>query len=144
MELHPDSGLGSLKISRLTWKINDLFSTRNWNLFFSIITNWVSWNFGDSSEWSDTSDIKYLNISCWFFFFYCMFSFIHRYKWFKELWDVLMLPELDAIVLTSQSMCFPLVSLILFLFGTCTAYWVGLLSSTSVRLLSSLWLALKR
>ncbi|EDL00009.1 mCG113062 [Mus musculus] len=41
-------------------------------------------------------------------------------------------------------MCFPLVSLILFLFGTCTAYWSGLLSSTSVQLLSSLWLALKR
>nr|XP_045723437.1 GPI inositol-deacylase [Mirounga angustirostris] len=71
-------------------------------------------------------------------------KFLLGYKWFKELWDVLLLPELDAIVLTSQSMCFPLVSLILFLFGTCTAYWGGLLSSTAVRLLSSLWLALKR
>ncbi|GAB5575851.1 GPI inositol-deacylase isoform X1 [Prionailurus iriomotensis] len=76
--------------------------------------------------------------------FVLMIKFLLGYKWFKELWDVLLLPELDAIVLTSQSMCFPLVSLILFLFGTCTAYWGGLLSSTSVRLLSSLWLALKR
>ncbi|KAB1278924.1 GPI inositol-deacylase [Camelus dromedarius] len=76
--------------------------------------------------------------------FVIMTKFLLGYKWFKELWDMLLLPELDAIVLTSQSMCFPLVSLILFLFGTCTAYWGGLLSSTSVRLLSSLWLALKR
>uniref|UniRef100_A0A8C6QV06 GPI inositol-deacylase n=1 Tax=Nannospalax galili TaxID=1026970 RepID=A0A8C6QV06_NANGA len=76
--------------------------------------------------------------------FVIMTKFLLGYKWFKELWDAVLLPELDAIVLTSQSMCFPLVSLILFLFGTCTAYWSGLLSSTSVRLLSSLWLALKR
>uniref|UniRef100_A0A8D0VLV0 GPI inositol-deacylase n=1 Tax=Sus scrofa TaxID=9823 RepID=A0A8D0VLV0_PIG len=76
--------------------------------------------------------------------FVIMIKFLLGYKWFKELWDMCLLPELDAIVLTSQSMCFPLVSLILFLFGTCTAYWGGLLSSTSVRLLSSLWLALKR
>lgn len=71
-------------------------------------------------------------------------KFLLGYKWFKELWDLLLLPELDAIVLTSQSMCFPLVSLLFFLFGTCTAYWSSLLSSASVRLLSSLWLALKR
>lgn len=76
--------------------------------------------------------------------FVIMIKFLLGYKWFKELWDAVLLPELDAIVLTSQSMCFPLVSLILFLFGTCTAYWSGLLSSTSVQLLSSLWLALKR
>ncbi|TKC51362.1 hypothetical protein EI555_000035, partial [Monodon monoceros] len=76
--------------------------------------------------------------------FVIMVKFLLGYKWFKEFWDMLLLPELDAIVLTSQSMCFPLVSLILFLFGTCTAYWGGLLSSTSVRLLSSLWLTLKR
>ncbi|XP_006862108.1 PREDICTED: GPI inositol-deacylase [Chrysochloris asiatica] len=76
--------------------------------------------------------------------FVIIIKFLLGYKWFKELWDVLLLPELDAIYFTSQSMCFPLVSLILFLFGTCTAYWGGLLASTSVRLLSSLWLALKR
>ncbi|XP_059784385.1 GPI inositol-deacylase isoform X3 [Balaenoptera ricei] len=76
--------------------------------------------------------------------FVIMVKFLLGYKWFKEFWDMLLLPELDAIVLTSQSMCFPLVSLILFLFGTCTAYWGGLLSSVSVRLLSSLWLTLKR
>lgn len=71
-------------------------------------------------------------------------KFLLGYKWFKEIWDMLLLPELDAMVLTSQSMCFPLVSLIFFLFGTCTAYWGGLLSSTTVKLLSALWLALKR
>ncbi|ELK27734.1 GPI inositol-deacylase [Myotis davidii] len=76
--------------------------------------------------------------------FVIMIKFLLGYKWFKEIWDVLLLPELDVIVLTSQSMCFPLVSLILFLFGTCTAYWGGLLSSAAVRLLSSLWLTLKR
>ncbi|XP_053521097.1 GPI inositol-deacylase isoform X2 [Artibeus jamaicensis] len=76
--------------------------------------------------------------------FVIMIKFLLGHKWFKELWDVFLLPELDAIFLTSQSMCFPLVSLILFLFGTCTAHWGGLLSSASVRLLSSLWLALKR
>ncbi|XP_028621420.1 GPI inositol-deacylase isoform X2 [Grammomys surdaster] len=76
--------------------------------------------------------------------FVIMIKFLLGYKWFKELWDAVLLPELDALVLTSQSMCFPLVSLILFLFGTCTAYWSGLLSSTSVQLLSSVWLALKR
>ncbi|NP_001308028.1 GPI inositol-deacylase isoform X1 [Homo sapiens] len=76
--------------------------------------------------------------------FVIIIKFLLGYKWFKELWDVLLLPELDAVILTCQSMCFPLISLILFLFGTCTAYWSGLLSSASVRLLSSLWLALKR
>ncbi|XP_057614431.1 GPI inositol-deacylase [Chionomys nivalis] len=76
--------------------------------------------------------------------FVIMIKFLLGYRWFKELWDALLLPELEAIVLTSQSMCFPLVSLILFLLGTCTAYWSGLLSSASVQLLSSLWIALKR
>ncbi|KAH0511694.1 GPI inositol-deacylase [Microtus ochrogaster] len=75
--------------------------------------------------------------------FVIMIKFLLGYRWFKDLWDGLFLPELEAIVLTSQSMCFPLVSLILFLLGTCTAYWSGLLSSASVQLLSSLWLALK-
>ncbi|XP_033612172.1 GPI inositol-deacylase [Fukomys damarensis] len=76
--------------------------------------------------------------------FVIMIKFLLGYKWFKELWDLLLLPELDAIVLTSQSMCFPAISLLFFLFGTCTANWSGLLSCASVRLLSSLWLALKR
>lgn len=103
----------------------------------------------DCSKWSEASDVESVGVSCWALFLLVLFAFIllsfaHRYKWFKELWDLLLLPELDAIVLTSQSMCFPLVSLILFLFGTCTAYWSGLLSCASVRLLSSLWLALKR
>nr|KAF6353797.1 post-GPI attachment to proteins inositol deacylase 1 [Pipistrellus kuhlii] len=76
--------------------------------------------------------------------FVIMIKFLLGYQWFKEIWDTLLLPELDVIVLTSQSMCFPLVSLILFLFGTCTAHGGGLLWCTALRLLSSLWLALKR
>lgn len=72
-EQHWYSGLRSLKISRLTWKINNFFSIRNWNWFFSISTHWVSWNLGDSNEWPDTSDIKYLNVSCWFFSFIVCF-----------------------------------------------------------------------
>lgn len=36
--------------------------------------------------------------------FVIMIKFLLGYKWFKELWDAVLLPELDAIVLTSQSM----------------------------------------
>uniref|UniRef100_A0A8C8RKR3 GPI inositol-deacylase n=1 Tax=Pelusios castaneus TaxID=367368 RepID=A0A8C8RKR3_9SAUR len=53
-------------------------------------------------------------------------------------------PVLDAIVLNKQDIWFPLVSVILFLFGTGIAYWGGILFSSSLWLLSSLWLALTR
>uniref|UniRef100_A0A7N4PAY0 GPI inositol-deacylase n=1 Tax=Sarcophilus harrisii TaxID=9305 RepID=A0A7N4PAY0_SARHA len=76
--------------------------------------------------------------------FVIIMKFMLGYNWFKEIWDSFFLPELDAIFLNTQSMCFPLVSLVLFLFGTSIAYWGGILSSLSVRLLSSLWLTLNR
>ncbi|XP_027721774.1 GPI inositol-deacylase isoform X2 [Vombatus ursinus] len=76
--------------------------------------------------------------------FVIIMKFMLGYNWFKQIWDSFFLPELDAIFLNTQSMCFPLVSLVLFLFGTSIAYWGGILSSLSVRLLSSLWLTLKR
>ncbi|XP_074071523.1 GPI inositol-deacylase isoform X2 [Macrotis lagotis] len=76
--------------------------------------------------------------------FVIIMKFMLGYTWFKQIWDNFFLPELDAIFLNTQSMCFPLVSLVLFLFGTSIAYWGGMLSSFSVRLLSSLWLTLNR
>ncbi|XP_075790358.1 GPI inositol-deacylase isoform X1 [Pelodiscus sinensis] len=71
-------------------------------------------------------------------------KFLLGFNWFKDLWNVLFLPELDAVVLNKQDMWFPLVSLILFLFGTGIAYWGGIFFSSVLRLLSSLWLSLTR
>ncbi|NWR32078.1 PGAP1 deacylase, partial [Tachuris rubrigastra] len=70
--------------------------------------------------------------------------FLQGFNWFRELWESLSLPEVDAAVLSSQDAWFPLVSLILFLFGTGIAYWSGVFFSTSLRLFSSLWLTLIR
>ncbi|XP_010136388.1 PREDICTED: GPI inositol-deacylase, partial [Buceros rhinoceros silvestris] len=70
--------------------------------------------------------------------------FLHGFSWFRELWESLSLPEVDAAVLRSQDAWFPLVSLILFLFGTGIAYWSGMFFSASLRLFSSLWLTLIR
>uniref|UniRef100_A0A8D2NS19 GPI inositol-deacylase n=1 Tax=Zosterops lateralis melanops TaxID=1220523 RepID=A0A8D2NS19_ZOSLA len=66
------------------------------------------------------------------------------FNWFREIWESLSLPEVDAAVLSSQDAWFPLVSLILFLFGTGIAYWSEVFFSTSLRLFSSLWLTLIR
>ncbi|XP_043361451.1 GPI inositol-deacylase isoform X2 [Dermochelys coriacea] len=71
-------------------------------------------------------------------------KFLLGFNWFKDIWNVLFLPELDAVLLNKQDMWVPLVSLILFLFGTGIAYWGGLLFSSSLRLFSSLWLSLTR
>ncbi|OXB69913.1 UNVERIFIED_CONTAM: hypothetical protein H355_012736, partial [Colinus virginianus] len=68
--------------------------------------------------------------------------FLQGFNWFREIWDSLLLPEVDAAVLSSQDAWFPLVSLILFLFGTGIAYWSGVFFSTSLRIFSSLWLIL--
>uniref|UniRef100_A0A8C3Q6B2 GPI inositol-deacylase n=1 Tax=Geospiza parvula TaxID=87175 RepID=A0A8C3Q6B2_GEOPR len=68
--------------------------------------------------------------------------FLQGFNWFREIWESLSLPEVDAAVLSSQDAWFPLVSLILFLFGTGIAYWSGVFFSTSLRLFSSLWLTL--
>ncbi|NXG27766.1 PGAP1 deacylase, partial [Dromaius novaehollandiae] len=70
--------------------------------------------------------------------------FLLGFNWFREIWDSLSLPEVDAAVLSSQDAWFPLVSLILFLFGTGIAYWSGVFFSSSLRLFSSLWLTLIR
>uniref|UniRef100_A0A8C3K2S9 GPI inositol-deacylase n=1 Tax=Calidris pygmaea TaxID=425635 RepID=A0A8C3K2S9_9CHAR len=66
------------------------------------------------------------------------------FHWFRVIWESLSLPEVDAAVLSSQDAWFPLVSLILFLFGTGMAYWSGVFFSTSLRLFSSFWLTLIR
>ncbi|NXP02797.1 PGAP1 deacylase, partial [Thinocorus orbignyianus] len=70
--------------------------------------------------------------------------FLQRFQWFRAVWESLSLPDVDAAVLSSQDTWFPLVSLILFLFGTGIAYWSGVFFSTSLRLISSLWLTLIR
>ncbi|NXY84299.1 PGAP1 deacylase, partial [Alcedo cyanopectus] len=70
--------------------------------------------------------------------------FLQGFNWFREIWESLSLPELDAAVLSSQDAWFPLVSLILFLFGTGIAYWSGVFFSTSLRVFSSLWLTIFR
>ncbi|XP_055573932.1 GPI inositol-deacylase isoform X2 [Falco cherrug] len=70
--------------------------------------------------------------------------FLQGFNWFREIWESLSLPEVEAAVLSSQDAWFPLVSLILFLFGTGIAYWSGVFFSTSLRLFSSLWLTLMR
>ncbi|NXN22252.1 PGAP1 deacylase, partial [Nycticryphes semicollaris] len=70
--------------------------------------------------------------------------FLQGFHWFRAIWELLSLPEVDAAVLSSQDTWFPLVSLTLFLFGTGIAYWSGVFFSTSLRLFSSLWLTLIR
>ncbi|NXN57694.1 PGAP1 deacylase, partial [Rynchops niger] len=70
--------------------------------------------------------------------------FLQRFHWFRVIWQSLSLPEVDTAVLSSQDAWFPLVSLILFLFGTGIAYWSGVFFSISLRLFSSLWLTLIR
>ncbi|KAK2532086.1 Pgap1 isoform A [Columba livia] len=70
--------------------------------------------------------------------------FLQGFNWFREIWESLSLPEVDAAALSSQDTWFPLVSLILFLFGTGIAYWSGVFFSLSLRLFSSLWFTLIR
>ncbi|XP_062972289.1 GPI inositol-deacylase [Elgaria multicarinata webbii] len=69
-------------------------------------------------------------------------KFLLGLNWFKGIWNLLFLPELDA--LNNQDLCFPFVSLILFMFGTGIAYWGGILFNSSIRLSSSLHLVLTR
>ncbi|XP_043916554.1 GPI inositol-deacylase [Protopterus annectens] len=67
-----------------------------------------------------------------------------RFTWFNTVWALLFLPELDAVILTNQGNWYPLVSLFLFLFGTGIAYWSCILFHFFLKLLSSLWGALRR
>ncbi|XP_015268706.1 PREDICTED: GPI inositol-deacylase [Gekko japonicus] len=71
-------------------------------------------------------------------------KFLLGLNWFKGLWDALSLPEADVVPLSKQNVWFPFVSLILFMFGSGIAYWGGVLSDSSIKLLSSLWVALTR
>ncbi|NWZ29223.1 PGAP1 deacylase, partial [Asarcornis scutulata] len=70
--------------------------------------------------------------------------FLKGFNWFREIWDSLSLPEVDAAVLSSQDVWFPLVSLILFLLGAGIAYWSAVFFSASLRVFSTLWLILIR
>ncbi|OPJ90155.1 GPI inositol-deacylase isoform A [Patagioenas fasciata monilis] len=70
--------------------------------------------------------------------------FLQGFNWFREMWESLSLPEVDAAAPSSQDTWFPLASLILFLFGTGIAYWSGVFFSISLRLFSSLWFTLIR
>ncbi|XP_027317593.3 GPI inositol-deacylase isoform X1 [Anas platyrhynchos] len=70
--------------------------------------------------------------------------FLQGFNWFREIWDSLSLPEVDAAVLSSQDVWFPLVSLILFLLGAGIAYWSAVFFSASLRVFSTLWLILIR
>nr|XP_033802288.1 GPI inositol-deacylase isoform X2 [Geotrypetes seraphini] len=71
-------------------------------------------------------------------------KFLLGFNWFRSYWNVLLLPELDAIIQTSQGVWFPLASLFLLVCGTGIAYWFDILFSALLRLFSSLWIALKR
>ncbi|XP_053217780.1 GPI inositol-deacylase [Podarcis raffonei] len=71
-------------------------------------------------------------------------KFLLGLNWFKGIWDILSLPELDAVTPNNQNLWFPFVSLILFMFGTGIAYWCGKLFSSFLRISSSLHLALAR
>ncbi|XP_008115463.2 GPI inositol-deacylase isoform X1 [Anolis carolinensis] len=71
-------------------------------------------------------------------------KFLLGVNWFKGMWDMLFLPELDAVTLSHQNVWFPLISLSLFMFGTAIAYWSGILFNSSLKLLSSLHLVLTR
>ncbi|NWQ77669.1 PGAP1 deacylase, partial [Columbina picui] len=70
--------------------------------------------------------------------------FLQGFNWLREMWESLLLPEVDAAAPSSQDTWFPLVSLVLFLFGTGIAYWSGVFFSVSLRLFSSLWFTLIR
>uniref|UniRef100_A0A8D2L1X5 GPI inositol-deacylase n=1 Tax=Varanus komodoensis TaxID=61221 RepID=A0A8D2L1X5_VARKO len=71
-------------------------------------------------------------------------KFLLGLNWFKGIWNLLFLPELDVVTLSNQDLCFPFISLILFMFGTGIAYWGGMLLDSSIRLSSFLYLVLIR
>uniref|UniRef100_A0A8C5QKJ3 GPI inositol-deacylase n=1 Tax=Leptobrachium leishanense TaxID=445787 RepID=A0A8C5QKJ3_9ANUR len=73
-----------------------------------------------------------------------MCRFLLSYTWFRNIWDGLLLPELDAAQLYSLGFFFPMASLLLFIFGTGVSYWSGVILKLTIRVLSSIWIALKR
>ncbi|XP_066433377.1 GPI inositol-deacylase isoform X3 [Eleutherodactylus coqui] len=70
--------------------------------------------------------------------------FLLSYDWFRDTWQSLLLPPLDASELHSMNLLFPLGSLLLFLFGSGIAYWSGMIFKSTVGILSSTWNTLKR
>ncbi|XP_041056394.1 GPI inositol-deacylase isoform X2 [Carcharodon carcharias] len=65
--------------------------------------------------------------------------FLLRYDWFKEIWSLLMLPEIDILTLNEEGSCYPMISILLFLFGTAIAYWNGIFLRLLLKQLSFLW-----
>ncbi|XP_067843878.1 GPI inositol-deacylase isoform X2 [Heptranchias perlo] len=65
--------------------------------------------------------------------------FLSRYDWFKAMWSILMLPEIDTLILNEQGISYPMISILLFLFGTAIAYWNGIFFCSLLKQLSFLW-----
>ncbi|XP_048449117.1 GPI inositol-deacylase-like, partial [Rhincodon typus] len=70
--------------------------------------------------------------------------FLLRYDWFKETWSILMLPEIDIHPLNEQGIANPMISIVLFLFGTAIAYWNGIFLRVLLKQLSFLWSIFQR
>uniref|UniRef100_A0A6I8NX69 GPI inositol-deacylase n=1 Tax=Ornithorhynchus anatinus TaxID=9258 RepID=A0A6I8NX69_ORNAN len=75
-------------------------------------------------------------------------NFLLGFGWFREAWEATLLPEPDVIPASAGGLRVPLVSPVLFLFGTALAYWGHALGAASLRLLASarpaLWSARPR
>ncbi|XP_078083843.1 GPI inositol-deacylase [Mustelus asterias] len=65
--------------------------------------------------------------------------FLLRYDWFQEMWSLLMLPEIDVLILNERGSSYPMIAILLFLFGTAIAYWNGIFLRLLLKQLSSLW-----
>ncbi|GCC28740.1 hypothetical protein chiPu_0007174 [Chiloscyllium punctatum] len=70
--------------------------------------------------------------------------FLLRYDWFKETWSNLMLPDIDVLPSNEQGIAYPMISILLFLFGTAIAYWNGIFLRVLLRQLSFLWSIFQR
>ncbi|XP_028925519.1 GPI inositol-deacylase [Ornithorhynchus anatinus] len=64
-------------------------------------------------------------------------NFLLGFGWFREAWEATLLPEPDVIPASAGGLRVPLVSPVLFLFGTALAYWGHALGAASLRLLAS-------
>ncbi|KAM4697806.1 GPI inositol-deacylase [Rhinophrynus dorsalis] len=71
-------------------------------------------------------------------------TFLVRYSWFRNVWQGLMLPQMDAVQLYSLDLWLPIISLLLFMFGKGIAYWSGICLVFALRIFSSLWINFKR
>uniref|UniRef100_UPI00398E507F GPI inositol-deacylase n=1 Tax=Pristiophorus japonicus TaxID=55135 RepID=UPI00398E507F len=64
--------------------------------------------------------------------------FLLRYDWFKEVWSIV-LPKIDILILNEHGISYPMISILLFLFGTAIAYWSGIFFRSLLKQLSFLW-----